>query len=293
MEKELKIGVVFPQTEFGSDPSAIRDYAQTAEGLGFSHVLAYEHVLGVNPQRPGGWDGLYDYTSAFFEPFVLFSYMAAVTYDLGFVSGIMVLPLRQTALVAKQAASLDLLSRGRLRLGVGVGWNEVEYRSLGEDFNQRGRRIEEQVEVLRKLWCCPLVDYEGEFHRIPDAGINPLPLQKPIPIWFGGHAEAVLQRTARLGDGWLPNYPSAAEARPSIEKLKKYLEENGRSPLEFGIEARMSFGKGKADSWQKTIQEWKEIGATHLSLNTMRLGFSRASEHINALKTFAAAILDR
>ena len=293
MEKELKIGVVFPQTEFSSDPSAIRDYAKTAEGLGFSHVLAYEHVLGANPQRPGGWNGLYDHTAAFFEPFVLFSYMAAVTYDLGFISGILVLPQRQTALVAKQAASLDILSRGRLRLGVGVGWNEVEYTALGEDFRQRGQRLEEQVQVLRKLWCDPLVDFEGAFHHIPDAGINPLPLQRPIPIWFGGHAEVVLQRAARMGEGWLPNYPSAAETEPSIKKLKRYLEENGRSAEKFGIEARMSFGNGKADIWQKTIQEWKAAGATHLSLNTMRLGFTRASEHINALKTFAAAIFNR
>ena len=195
----MQIGVVFPQTEIGNDPAAIRDYAQTAEGLGFSHVLAYDHVLGANPQRPGGWSGPYTYLTPFHEVFVLFGYLAAVTHKLGLAAGVIILPQRQTALVAKQAASLDVLSGGRLRLGIGLGWNEVEYTSLNENFHNRGKRIEEQVVLMRRLWTEPLVDFKGKWHTIPDAGLNPLPVQRPIPVWFGGSAEAALRRSlARL-----------------------------------------------------------------------------------------------
>ena len=201
----LKIGVGYPKIEFGNDPAAIRDYAQTAEDLGYSHILAYDHVLGANPERPGGWEGPYTHQPAFHEPFVLFSFMAAVTQRIGFTTGIIILPQRQTALVAKQATTLDVLSNGGLRIGVGLGWNQVEYTSLNQDFHNRGRRIEEQVELMRLLWTQPLVTFMGRWHSVPDAGINPLPIQQPIPVWFGGHAEAVLQRTARLGDGWMPN----------------------------------------------------------------------------------------
>ena len=169
----MKIGLVYPQTEFGNDPLAIRDLAQTAEGLGFTHVLAYEHVLGVDPSRHEDWEGPYDFKSAFQSPMLLFSYLAAITVKLGFITGILILPQRQTALVAKQAATLDVLSGGRLRLGIGVGWNQAEYVALGENFNDRGHRIEEQVDLLRQLWTQPLVEYAGRWHSIPDAGINP------------------------------------------------------------------------------------------------------------------------
>lgn len=172
----MKIGVVYPQTEFGSDPAAIRDYAQTVEALGYTHVLAYDHVLGANPNRPGGWQGPYTFETPFQEPFVLFAYMAAVTTALEFATGIIILPQRQTALVAKQSATLDVLSGGRLRLGIGLGWNEVEYMALNQDFHTRGRRMDEQIEVLLKLWTEPLVDFHGRYHTIPDAGINPLPV---------------------------------------------------------------------------------------------------------------------
>jgi probable F420-dependent oxidoreductase len=174
----MKIGLVYPQIEFGSDPAAIRDYAQTAEGLGFSHVLAYDHVLGANPERPGGWNGPYTYQNTFIEPLVMFTYMAAFTRRIEFTTGIIILPQRQTALFAKQAATLDVLCGGRLRIGVGLGWNEVEYAALNENFHNRGRRIEEQVEVLRLLWTQPLVNFEGRWHHIQDAGLNPLPLQR-------------------------------------------------------------------------------------------------------------------
>ena len=193
----MKIGFVYPQTEFGNDSTAIRDLAQTAEELGFAYVLAYDHVLGVNPDRPN-WDGPYDFRTPFQSPFLLFSFMAGITSKLGFATGILILPQRQTALVAKQAATLDVLTGGRLRLGVGVGWNQPEFTALGENFHNRGSRIEEQVKVLRALWTNPLVKYSGKWHTIPEAGINPLPIQQPIPIWFGGHAEAVLKRRSSL-----------------------------------------------------------------------------------------------
>jgi len=215
----MKFGVVYPQTEFGADPAAIRDFAQTAEGLGYNHIVAYDHVLGVNPDRPGGWRGPYTFQHQFMEPFVLFSFMAGITQRIGFTHGILILPQRQTALVAKQAATLDVLSGGRLRLGIGLGWNEIEYVSLGQDFHNRGKRIEEQVEVLRSLWSKPLVNFQGRWHTIPDAGINPLPLHRDIPIWFGGSADQVLQRAAHYGDGWMPNYRSPDDAHPSLRSL--------------------------------------------------------------------------
>src|SRR5215211_6991800 len=237
----MKIGVVFPQTEIGSDPAIIRDYAQTAEGLGFTHILAYDHVLGANPDRPGGFTGPYTYQTPFHEVFVLFSYLAGLTQRLEFVTGILILPQRQTALVAKQAAELDVLSGGRLRLGVGLGWNKVEYIGLNEDFHTRGKRIEEQVLLLRQLWTEPLVNFKGKWHTIPDAGINPLPIQNPIPIWFGGREERALRRAARLADGWLPNQRSAAEAKLSLALLDRFLEEAGRSRREFGLEPRIAY----------------------------------------------------
>jgi probable F420-dependent oxidoreductase len=284
---QMRIGVVFPQTEIGNDPVAIRDYAQAAEGLGFTHILAYDHVLGANPQRPGGWSGPYTYRSPFHEVFVLFSYLAGVTQRLELVTGILILPQRQTALVAKQAASLDLLSGGRLRLGVGLGWNEIEYISLNENFHNRGKRIEEQVQLLRRLWSEPLVDFQGSWHTIPDAGVNPLPVQRPIPLWFGGDAEPVLRRVARLGDGWMPDYRNIADARPSLALLDRCLAEAGRSRDQIGIEPRITYSSGDAKAWEKAMQDWQAEGATHLSFNTMRSGFTTPLEHIQAIQKFA------
>ena len=289
----MQIGVVFPQTEFSADPAAIRDYAQTAEALGFSHILAYDHVLGANPDRPGGWRGPYTYQDPFYEPFVLYSFMAAVTESIGFITGVIILPQRETALVAKQAATLDVLSHGRLRLGVGLGWNEIEYVALNQDFHRRGRRVEEQVELLRELWTKPLVNFHGRWHTIPDAGINPLPVQRPIPIWFGGHADAVLRRTARLGDGWLPNHPSPEYVKPLLQKLDEHLAQVGRSRSDIGIEPRISYGDGNPDVWRQLIGDWQALGATHLSVNTMRLGFDTPAAHLQAIRTFAEAIIDQ
>lgn len=287
----MNIGVVFPQTEIGNDPAAIRDYAQTAEGLGFTHVLAYDHVLGANPDRPGGWSGPYTHLTPFHEVFVLFGYLAGITQRIGLAAGILILPQRQTALVAKQAASLDVLSGGRLRLGVGLGWNQVEYAALNENFHNRGKRIEEQVALLRRLWTEPLVDFKGNWHTVPDAGINPLPVQRPIPVWFGGSAEAALRRIARLADGWITLGRSAAEARPALALFDRFLEQAGRSRSEIGVESRISCGAGDPKAWETAMHDWQAAGATHLSFNTMGSGFKTPQDHILAIRKFAHVAL--
>lgn len=284
----MRFGVVFPQYEFGHDSGALREYAQTAEELGYAHFLAYDHVLGANPDRPGGWKGPYTHANAFLEPFVLFSFLAPLTQRLEFTTGILILPQRQTALVAKQASTLDALTGGgRLRLGVGLGWNEIEYQALGEKFSNRGRRMDEQIEVLQKLWAEPLVKFEGRWHHIPDAGLNPLPVRRGIPIWFGGHHENVLQRVAKYGDGWMPNYRRATDIKPQLESLDKYLKDEGKNRSVIGLEARIQFGDGSADLWKQTIEEWKAVSATHITINTMGAGFETPQKHIDAITRFA------
>ncbi|HQY90127.1 LLM class F420-dependent oxidoreductase [Caldilinea sp.] len=286
----MQIGVVFPQTEFGNDPAALRDYAQTVEALGYTHVLAYDHVLGANPDRPGGWHGPYTHLTPFHEPFLLFSYMAAVTTRLSFITGILILPQRQTALVAKQAATLDVLTGGRFRLGVGVGWNEVEYEALGEDFHTRGRRSEAQIALLRRLWTEPLLTVHDAWHDISDAGINPLPVQQPIPLWLGGHADVVLERVARLGDGWLPNHRTAQDAAGALAKLDGYLAQQGRTRGDLGIEPRLHYKDGDADYQQRVIADWHAAGANYFSVNTMACGLTTPAQHIHALERFAEAV---
>ena len=203
----MHIGVVFPQTEIGADVGAVRAYALRVEELGYQHVLAYDHVLGADPAVHPGWQGPYDVTTTFHEPFVLFGYMAAIT-ELEMVTGIIILPQRQTALVAKQAAEVDLLTRGRFRLGIGLGWNAVEYEALGQDFTSRGRRVEEQVDLLRRLWTEPSVTYQGRFDRVTGAGLAPLPVQRPIPVWFGAQSERAYRRAGRLGRRLVPAGPA-------------------------------------------------------------------------------------
>ncbi len=285
----MRYGVVFPQTEIGADPAAVTRYAQTAEALGYDYLLAYEHVLGANPERPGGWHGPYTHESLFHEPFVLFSYLAAQTTSLEFVTGILILPQRQTALVAKQAAALDVLSGGRLRLGIGVGWNAVEYEALGEDFRNRGKRSAEQVRLLRRLWTEPLVTFRGEYHTITDAGLNPLPVQRPIPIWFGGGADRVLRRMARLGDGWIANTMLPEQGRPLVEKLRAALEAAGRDPAAFGIDIRVNARLTPELEWDAYVAGWRALGATHLCINTMGLGFTDLDQHLEVLRRFKAA----
>lgn len=286
----MRFGVIFPQTEIGADPIAVRDYAQVAEGLGYDHLAAYDHVLGANPARRPGWRPPYTHRDNFHEPFVLFGYLAGLTQRIELTAEIIILPQRQTALVAKQAAAVDVLSGGRLRLGIGIGWNDVEYEALGENFKNRGRRSEEQIDVLRRLWTAELVTFKGKWHKITDAGLNPLPVQRPIPIWLGGGADAVLRRIARLGDGWFPLLQPDEKCRSAIEKLKGYAREAGRDPSAIGIEGRVLFGEASPEAWLNVVTRWRELGATHISLNTMKAGLSSPQAHIDAIRRFKETV---
>jgi probable F420-dependent oxidoreductase len=250
--------------------------------------LAYDHVLGANPSSRPGWRPPYTHQSTFHEPFVLFGYLSGLTKTIELVPGVLILPQRQTALVAKQAAALDVLSGGRLRLGIGVGWNPVEYEALGENFSNRGERSKEQVELLRLLWTRELVSFEGRWHKVSDAGINPLPVQRPIPIWFGGGHDRVLRRLARLGDGWFPQLPPE-KCRAAIEKITAYAREAGRDPKTIGIEGRMTISAASAETWNEQVKAWKEVGATYLGVNTMNSGFSNPAAHIDAIRNFSEA----
>jgi probable F420-dependent oxidoreductase len=278
----VKIGAVFPQLEIGADPAVVRDWVTTVEQAGYSHVHAYDHVLGADPANRPGWTGYTD-KSLFHEVFVLFGYLAAITSSVELVTGVLVLPQRQTALVAKQAAEVDVLSGGRLRLGVGIGWNQVEYQALGVPFRQRGALLEEQVEVLRRLWAEPVISYDGRFHRIEEAGLNPLP-GRQIPIWFGGGADAVLRRTGRVGDGWMPQTGPDAETRARVERLRAYATEAGRDPATIGIEPRLTLAEVPEKDWPTFVQSWRDLGATHLAVNTMKLGLNHPEDHAKVLR---------
>ncbi len=284
----MQIGVTFPQTEIGADPLVIRDYAQAVEGLGYSHLVAFDHVLGADPAHRPGWSG-YTWRDMFHEPFVLFGYLAALTH-LELLPAVIILPQRQTVLVAKQAAEVDVLTGGKLRLGVGVGWNPVEYEALGMDFHMRGRVEEEQIEVLRLLWSQEIVSYKGQFHTITEAGLNPLPVRRSIPIWMGGRADALLRRTARLGDGWLPQGKPDERMREAVERLQSYIREVGRDPGKVGIEARMNAREGDLDEWVRQTEGWRDLGATHISINTMGAGFKSPGEHIEAIRRYKEAV---
>ncbi|ADB29841.1 Luciferase-like monooxygenase [Kribbella flavida DSM 17836] len=287
----MRIGAVFPQLEIGSDPAVIRAWAETVEQAGYRHVLAYDHVLGASPEHRPGWTGYTD-KSLFHEVFVLFGYLAAITTELELVTGVVILPQRQTALVAKQAAEIDVLSGGRLRLGVGIGWNPVEYDALGVPFKQRGARLEEQVDLLRKLWADPVISYDGTFHQVEQAGLNPLPGRR-IPIWFGGTAEAVLRRTGQIGDGWMPQSRPDDEARAQVERVRQYAAEAGRDPSEIGFEARLSLGQVPEREWAGFAGSWRELGATHLCVNTMGLGLKSPADHAAVLRDVLPALQDR
>jgi probable F420-dependent oxidoreductase len=283
----MKIGVVFPQIESGYDPGFIREYTRATEELGYTHILVYDHVLGASTKNRPDWSGPYTSESIFHEPFVLFGYMAALTNTLEFVTGVIISPQRQTALLAKQAASLDLFAGGRFRLGIGVGWNEIEYIGLNENFRNRGRREEEQMEVMRLLWTNDVIDYKGKYHTIPEAGINPLPVQRPIPIWLGGRSEPAYRRAARLADGWMPQFPPTPEGIEVVERVRGYVREAGRDPKEFGIEARISLENKTPDVWRQELDAWHDLEASHLSVNTMRMGLQKPADHIDTIRRFA------
>ena len=286
----MKIGVVFPQTEIGADPGAVREYAQAAEAMGYSHLLAFDHVVGASLANRPDWRGPYNLDTMFHEPFVLFGYLAGITTAIEFATGIVILPQRQTVLVAKQAAEVDVLSGGRLRLGIGTGWNEVEYESLDMDFHNRGRRSEEQIEVLRALWTNPAVDFDGRWHRIPDAGINPLPVQQPIPIWIGGGADPVLRRIARVADGWMPQFQPNDAGWELLNRMREYARQYGRDPASIGLDGRLSAKLAGENEWASRVEGWRKMGATHVSVNTMGDGLSGAAEHIKRLERFREAV---
>ena len=281
----MNVGVVFPQTEIGNDPGAIRAYAQAVEAMGYTHILVFDHVLGANPERPGGFKGPYTFRHAFHEPFVLFGFLAAATTRVGLVTGIVILPQRQTALVAKQAATADVLSGGRLRLGVAVGWNPVEFEALGESFKTRGRRIEEQIAVMRALWTNELVTFHGNEHHIPDAGLNPLPVQRPIPVWIGGESEVVQRRAAKIADGWMPHVRPGPQGQVAIDRIHGYVREAGRDPARFGIEGRMALAQVPRSDWGKELEAWKAMrGVSDMSIHTVGLGLKTPDEHVRILE---------
>ena len=293
----MRLGVVFPQTEIGTDPHVIRDFAQAVEALGYDHLLAFDHVLGADTTNRPGWMG-YDIKDLFHEPFVLYGYLAGSTRRIELTTGIIILPQRQTALVAKQAAEVDVLSGGRLRLGVGLGWNTVEYEALGMDFHTRGARMNEQVKVLRALWTQESVTFRGRWHTVIEAGINPMPVQRPIPIWMGGQSEGALRRAARLADGWMAGgtlvSPTSrlpgASPQDIVGRLRQYVRDAGRDPASMGIEARLSVDRGGPGDWRRLADEWRALGATHLSVATMRAGFKTPDAHIEAARRFREAI---
>ena len=285
----MKIGVVFPQMEIGADPGAVRDFAQAAEDLGYSHIIFWDHVLGADTDFHRDWTG-HTRKDMFHEPMVTFGYLAGLTKTIGFVTGVLVLGQRQTALVAKQAAEVDVLSGGRLRLGIGIGWNHVEYEALGSSFTNRGRRSEEQVELLRALWTQDTVSFDGRWHKVTHAGLNPLPVQRPIPVWFGGSSDAVMRRIARIGDGWFPQITMDAPGRETLSRLRTYIQEAGREPDAVGIEGRINFGDSSPEDWVLQAREWQEAGATHLSVKTMRAGLNSPDAHIDAIRQFKEAV---
>ncbi|MDT5273801.1 MAG: hypothetical protein QOG95_733 [Mycobacterium sp.] len=282
----MRIGVVFPQTEIGADAGAVRAYAEHVEGLGFAHLLAYDHVVGADPKVHAGWNGPYDVHNTFHEPLVTFGYLAAVTSSLELVTGIVILPQRQAVLVAKQAAEVDLLSGGRLRLGIGLGWNAVEYEALGEDFSTRGKRCDEQVELMRKLWTEQTVTYHGTYHQVTGAGLAPLPIQRPIPVWFGASAPRACRRVGRLGDGWFPMVGPGPKLEQARQEVAQAATQAGRDPAQIAMEGRVSWN-GNADDIADGLRSWAEAGASHLSINTMGAGLASVDEHLAALTTAA------
>ena len=281
----MKLGVVFPQTEITADVGAVKAYAQTAEASGYDHLLIYDHVLGASIRNRPSFRGPYTSDSLFHEVFVLLGYLAGVTNRLELATGVLILPQRQTVLVAKQAAEIDVLSGGRLRLGVGVGWNEVEYVGLHEDFRTRGRRFEEQVVVLRKLWTESVVDFTGRYHTIPEAGLKPLPIQRPIPLWIGGYADVIMERIGRLADGWFPGSQPGEALDHACDLIAASAEAAGRDPSSIGMEGRITLKPGEEGVWREQTDAWQAAGATHLSVNTMGAGRT-PDQHIETIRRY-------
>src|SRR6266851_1557653 len=278
----MQVGAVFPQNEIGTDPGGVRAYAEAVESIGYRHILAYDHVLGADPAVHAGWSGPYDVHSDFHEIMVLLGYLAGVC-SLELATGIVILPQRQTVLVAKQASAVDVLTGGRLRLGVGLGWNPVEYEALGENFHDRGRRVEEQIELMRLLWTEESVSYEGRWHKLTGAGLSPMPVQRPIPLWFGGGgSERALERIGRLGDGWMPQHRPGEELDRALGVVRAAARQAGRDPGALGVEGRIEGGHKDVDRIAHHARKWSEAGASHLSVSTMYAGLESVDGHIEA-----------
>jgi probable F420-dependent oxidoreductase len=310
----MKIGVIYPQTEFGTDTGALKEWTQGAEQLGLSHITAFDHVINANSASRPGWNPPYDLESQFYEPLALFCFMAGITGTIGFLTSILILPQRQTVLVAKQAACLDVLCGGRLRLGVGTGWNHVEYEALNVPFGERGEIFDDQIGVLRELWTKPAITLKTPYHAITDAGINPLPVQRPIPLWFGGgspspfgihpNMEKVTRRIARLGDGWLlPGFAPFSrddlrtrggapneDAVEIIERFRGYVREYGRNPAKVGIEVTINTSRENQATWIDTAKFWQNLDVNYLSINTMFDGLRGCEQHLRRLEEAAKAI---
>ena len=285
-----QIGAFFPTRDMPADPSQIRDWSQAAEDLGYDYLEVSDHVLGADRTALPSFEGPYDVDDSFHETFCTLSFIAAVTERVGLASGVLILPQRQTALVAKQAAQVDVLCNGRLRLGVGVGWNPVEYEALGEEWSKRGRRQAEQVELMNRLWTERVVDFEGVFDKVKHAGVNPLPVQQPIPVWFGGAADPVLRRAAKLGQGWIPLGNPGNKTEAMLEALRGYLRKEDRDPSTFGIEAWIRFADGDPDSWRRTSDKWCALGATHLTFYTSGQGAGTLDKQVEAMRVFKDVI---
>ena len=296
----MKLGASLPVGDVGAGPVVMRDYAQAAEGLGYDYLVCPDHVLGADPAKIPAGVRMGSNATAYHDPFVLFGFLAGVTKKVGFCVGVLILAQRQAALVAKQAACLDVLSDGRFRLGVGVGWNEIEFQGLGSDFHTRGKRSEEQVRFMQALWAKPSVTFKGEFHQLDDGGINPRPKSGRVPVWFGGHAEATYRRAAKYGDGFMPlQYPAGDAALAAFEKLRSMTRAAGRDPAAMGLEVWVSPGMGGEDDWRREIAFWKKSGVTHVNAHTSyvspnhkRIAGKTAKEHMAAITRYRAAVAD-
>jgi probable F420-dependent oxidoreductase len=277
----MRIGVVFPQTELGGDVGAVRAYAQGAEELGYQHVMTYDHVVGADPEVYKGWNGPYDVHTTFHEPMVLYGYLAALT-SLELVTGIIILPQRQTVLAAKQAAEVDLLSNGNFRFGVGIGWNQVEYEALGQDFRTRGKRLEEQITLMRRLWTEQTVTFDGRFDKVVGAGIAPLPAQRPIPVWLGAQSPRAYERAGRMADGWFPQMSPGPQLDEARRLVAQAAAEAGRDPARLGMDGRLTW-RDDRESVTAELRQWRDAGATHVSVNTMGAGLKSVDDHLGAL----------
>jgi probable F420-dependent oxidoreductase len=296
----MHLGIALPLVDIHGEPSTVRDFAQAAEGLGYHHLGAPDHVLGANVANRPDWGNRNTSKDFFHDPFVLFGFLSACTRTIGFSTQVLILAQRQTALVAKQVASLDVLSGGRFRFGIGVGWNPIEFVGLNENFHNRGKRSEEQVEVMNALWRDQHVIFKGKWHTIEDAGINPRPKAGKIPLWFGGHADVTLRRTAKWGDGWIMlAHARGKEAETAFETLRNYVKEEGRDPRDVGLEVWVSTAEGGPDDWRNEFEYWKSVGVTHVTLNSTyargphkRIAGKTMADHLKAMKDYHAAVKD-